>query len=69
MIKDFVKLVCLLIASGMVSVGLSNYFNLDFIGAVVTNCSLLFLTALFSEAYSWLKYNKIVIKTERCDTF
>ena len=69
MIKDFVLLVSLLTVAAAVALGLGWLFSLDNLSTVAVYASLLFTTALVSEALNWLKFNKIVVKTERYDPF
>ena len=69
MIKDFVLLLSLLTVAAGVALGLGWLFNLDNFSTVAVYASLLFTTALVSEALNWLKFNKIVVKTERYDPF
>jgi hypothetical protein len=69
MIKDFVLLVSLLTVAASVTLGLSWLFDLDSFSTVAVYAFLLFATALVSEALNWLKFNKIVVKTERYDPF
>jgi hypothetical protein len=69
MIKDFILLLSLLTVAAGVALGLGWLFNLDNFSTVAVYASLLFTTALVSEALNWLKFNKIVIKTERYDPF
>jgi hypothetical protein len=69
MIKDFILLLSLLTVAAGVALGLGWLFNLDNFSTVAVYASLLFTTALVSEALNWLKFNKIVVKTERYDPF
>jgi hypothetical protein len=69
MIKDFILLLSLLTVAAAVALGLGWLFNLDNFSTVAVYASLLFTTALVSEALNWLKFNKIVVKTERYDPF
>ena len=69
MIKDFILLFSLLTVAAGVALGLGWLFNLDNFSTVAVYASLLFTTALVSEALNWLKFNKIVVKTERYDPF
>jgi hypothetical protein len=62
-------LLSLLTVAAGVALGLGWLFNLDNFSTVAVYASLLFTTALVSEALNWLKFNKIVIKTERYDPF
>ena len=69
MLKDFVLLVSLLTVAASVTLGLSWLFDLDSFLTVAVYASLLFTTALVSEALNWLKFNKIVVKTESVSSY
>ena len=67
--KDLFLLGMVLTACGVVSVTLGHLFDLDSLSVVMVYTSILWGTAAIMNMIDWLKWNKIVVKTEKYDPY
>jgi hypothetical protein len=67
--KDLFLLGMVLTACGVVSITLGHFFSLDSLSVVMVYASILWGTAAIMNMIDWLKWNKIVVKTESASSY